>query len=369
MKSILSMVGRWVVSATCSGPFFLRDPARASRLDQAGEPGDAAGRGPLGVGDALGPQGVGDLLHEPVRVEALEGLVGAPRREPRRPTGHRAEPGHGLDRQLLQAFAGRPPPSPRPSPRGRGERGAGVLRAVRLVAAGRAALPDQGREVEVEQRVEARPVGGRFTSVAAYVARRVSRSASPRVPIAVAASTSSASETGTPAARRASTKPMWRSVSGIRRRGQPVQSVDAAAPARAPPRPRPSAVPSVRSWVGRACQQVAPGLGDLGVDAAAVGRAQVPLQQLAVLQPVHQPGRRGLAQHDRVRQLIHPQVVVVLPRQHVEHAVLAHGQAVLLLQRALQFVLDPGMQSGQGAPPLRPRLGGIIAVMAHDSST
>ena len=154
------MVGRWVVSATCSGPFSSAIRRRASASTRPVKRAARRGRGALGVGDAVGPEGLGDLLDEPVRVEALEGLVGAPRREPRRPPGHRAEPGDGLDRQLLQAFLVAGLHRLGHLLAERGERGAGVLRAVRLVVRGRAALPDQGGEVEVEQRVEARPVGG-----------------------------------------------------------------------------------------------------------------------------------------------------------------------------------------------------------------
>ena len=64
----------------------------------------------------------------PVRVEPLERLVGAPRGQPGRPAGHRAEPGHRLDRQLLQAVQVADPERLGHLLAERGKGGAGVLR-------------------------------------------------------------------------------------------------------------------------------------------------------------------------------------------------------------------------------------------------
>jgi hypothetical protein len=53
-------------------------------------------------------------------------------------------------------------------------------------------------------------------------------------------------------------------------------------------------------------------------------------------------------------------VEAVLPVQRVQHGVLADRQPVRPLQRALQPVLDAGVQRGQRPPALGARLGGLL---------
>ncbi|GAA3300701.1 hypothetical protein GCM10020295_42090 [Streptomyces cinereospinus] len=105
----------------------------------------------------------------------------------------------------------------------------------------------------------------------------------------------------------------------------------------------------------RLLQQFQARLGDVGVDAPAVGGAQIALQQPTVLQPGDQPCGGALAEDDRVGDLLHlqmPALAVVLSAEHVEQGVLARAQTVPGLQGALDVCLDPPVQQGEGAPAL-----------------
>jgi hypothetical protein len=89
-----------------------------------------------------------------------------------------------------------------------------------------------------------------------------------------------------------------------------------------------------------AVEQLTPGRGHLAVDAAPVGRAQVPGQQPPLLEPGDQPGGRALAEHHGVRELLHAHVPVVLAPEHVEHRELADAQVVAGLEGLPDPVLD-----------------------------
>lgn len=100
-------------------------------------------------------------------------------------------------------------------------------------------------------------------------------------------------------------------------------------------------------------QELQAGFGDVGVDAAAVGRAQVAGEQATALQAGDQAGGGALAEDDRVGDLLHlqmPSLTVVLAAEYVEQRELPHAQIVPGLQGTLDVRLDPAVQQGEGCP-------------------
>ena len=145
------------------GPLLLGDPPPGVVLDLAGEAADPATRDPgrLLLGAALGQQRLHDPLHQVRGRHPLQRGVRRPARQPRPATGHRAEPTDHLDREpgqrllvavhqrLGELLAER-----------RQRLGVVADRRLRRVV-GRVvmhAFPDQPREVDVEERVEGRPL-------------------------------------------------------------------------------------------------------------------------------------------------------------------------------------------------------------------
>ncbi len=105
-------------------------------------------------------------------------------------------------------------------------------------------------------------------------------------------------------------------------------------------------------------QQLEACFGDVGVDAAAVGGAEVAREQSAVFEAGDEAGGGALAEDDGVGDLFHLEVAafaVVLAAEDVEQGVLAHAEVVAGLQGALDVRLDPAVQQGERAPALGER--------------
>ncbi len=105
-------------------------------------------------------------------------------------------------------------------------------------------------------------------------------------------------------------------------------------------------------------QQLEACFGDVGVDAAAVGGAEVAGEQPAVFEAGDEAGGGALAEDDGVGDLLHLEVTafaVVLAAEDVEQGVLAHAEVVAGLQGALDVRLDPAVQQGERAPALGER--------------
>jgi hypothetical protein len=78
------------------------------------------------------------------------------------------------------------------------------------------------------------------------------------------------------------------------------------------------------------------GVGELDVDAAPVVLAVAALDQPALLQAGDRAGQGALAQVHRRGEILHAALVTVSGGETVERLEVAHGEAVRLLQRALE---------------------------------
>ena len=158
------MVGRSATFATCSGPFSSAIRRRASASTIAVKRADpAAGLAArLVVDPALGEQRLHDPVDELGRRDPLQRGVRRPRRQPRAAARHRAEPGDHLggqlEHRLLVALGQRVERARRGTPAS----ACGVVadRAGSSSSSRRPATPSptSPREVDVEERVERRPL-------------------------------------------------------------------------------------------------------------------------------------------------------------------------------------------------------------------
>src|SRR5689334_11480213 len=93
-----------------------------------------------------------------------------------------------------------------------------------------------------------------------------------------------------------------------------------------------------------------PGLGEADVDAPPVQVAQRALHQAVLLEPADQPGQRALAQVHVLGQFLHPELVLLVLGQALQHLELGDAQPVPLAELPFQGRVHGGMPRGERAP-------------------